>query len=334
MRGCQRFAPAAVRYAVAYSEQLGKDGLFATRLWGEPLVLYRSEGDVVCVRDSCPHRSAPLSMGEVQDGVLRCFYHGWGFGAQGKCVAVPTIGGSGKVPASYCATNIATVERDGVLWVWRGNPLTADASKLPRVPSAGQTLSVDTTLDYGCEWTHIMESSLLAPHTEHHPLATVDDAASRFDAPNVAYHQGSSGAVLKREEAHVVPISSDRTRVMLRQEFEHPLLSALLQVPGSVLLLTWLVREWNYKSAHEKYAQLAEAGTVQHPRLDRFREWHRDTLASEGQPYFTRWDAKQFAVKRYGPQIDDDSESGTVGLKKNYVQNNPTEIYAPLRASS
>lgn len=136
MRGCQRFAPAAVRYAVAYSEQLGKDGLFATRLWGEPLVLYRSEGDVVCVRDSCPHRSAPLSMGEVQDGVLRCFYHGWGFGAQGKCVAVPTIGGSGKVPASYCATNIATVERDGVLWVWRGNPLTADASKLPRRAAA------------------------------------------------------------------------------------------------------------------------------------------------------------------------------------------------------
>ena len=34
----------------------------------------------VCVRDSCPHRSAPLSMGDMKDGTLRCFYHGWGFG--------------------------------------------------------------------------------------------------------------------------------------------------------------------------------------------------------------------------------------------------------------
>merc|ERR1712032_1648910 len=78
-------------YAIAYSEQLGVDEVFSTRLWGEPLVLYRdSANEVVRVRDSCPHRSAPLSMGEVQDGVLRCFYHGWGFGSEGKCVSVPT----------------------------------------------------------------------------------------------------------------------------------------------------------------------------------------------------------------------------------------------------
>jgi hypothetical protein len=43
------------------------DDVFSTRLWGEPLVMYRASADeVVCVRDSCPHRSAPLSMGEVQ----------------------------------------------------------------------------------------------------------------------------------------------------------------------------------------------------------------------------------------------------------------------------
>ena len=64
---------------------------YATRLWNEPLVVYRDTSDrLVCVTDVCPHRSAPLSMGTVEDGRLTCFYHGWAFGEGGKCEDVPT----------------------------------------------------------------------------------------------------------------------------------------------------------------------------------------------------------------------------------------------------
>ena len=64
---CPTLTFPAGRYAAAFSEQLGTDEVFSTRLWGEPLVIYRASGnEVVCVRDACPHRSAPLSMGEVQ----------------------------------------------------------------------------------------------------------------------------------------------------------------------------------------------------------------------------------------------------------------------------
>ena len=54
---------------------------YATRLFGEPMVIYRDiSGNINAVADACPHRSAPLSMGDMKDGTLRCFYHGWGFG--------------------------------------------------------------------------------------------------------------------------------------------------------------------------------------------------------------------------------------------------------------
>lgn len=127
-------ARAPARYAVAYSAHVQVNEVFATRLWGEPLVLYRDkDGQAVCVRDSCPHRSAPLAMGDVEDGVLRCFYHGWGYGAEGKCVSVPTMGSdTGKSPSGSSCTKFATVELDGMLWVWRGHVLSADATKLPR----------------------------------------------------------------------------------------------------------------------------------------------------------------------------------------------------------
>jgi len=315
-------------YAAAYSEQLGADEVFSTRLWGEPLVMYRDSGnEVVCVRDSCPHRSAPLSMGEVQDGVLRCFYHGWGFGSEGKCVSVPTMG-TGK--SSACATNFAVAERDGILWIWRGHLLTADASKLPReYPTPSQSLTVDTTLDYDCEWTHVMESNLASPHLTLGETAP----ASEFNAPNVVTHQSSEGALLAfDEEMHVVPIAPQRTRVMLRQQFQTDgALSVALQLPGSLPLFTWLVRNWNYRVAEEKYESLVQGQGAQREGDDpvaRFRSWHEDALANAGQPYFIRWDNRE--VSRYGPQIDD-ADTGTYGLKKVYVQNSPKVVFAPMQ---
>lgn len=63
------------------------DSPFATRLWGEPLVVYRdSKGELVAMADVCPHRSAPLSMGKIENDELVCMYHGWRFGEKGKCV--------------------------------------------------------------------------------------------------------------------------------------------------------------------------------------------------------------------------------------------------------
>ena len=166
-----------------------------------PLVCYRcSAWGTLATLARHPTRAFP-----AQDGVLRCFYHGWGFGSEGKCVSVPTMG-TGK--SSACATNFAVAERDGILWIWRGHLLTADASKLPRraaarcferdvhwtgcalltccvlfgdsrreYPTPSQSLTVDTTLDYDCEWTHVMESNLVRPALRA-PCATVLPSAA------------------------------------------------------------------------------------------------------------------------------------------------------------
>lgn len=41
--------------------------------------------------DVCPHRSAPLSMGTVENGKVVCFYHGWSFGKDSSCTDIPTL---------------------------------------------------------------------------------------------------------------------------------------------------------------------------------------------------------------------------------------------------
>jgi len=329
-------------YAVGIPGQLEHGKLFATQLFGEPLVLYRdAQEGIACVRDVCPHRSAPLSMGDVQGGVLRCFYHGWGFGEQGKCVNVPTISLTGsKAPPNldrFCATAYAAVEHAGLLWVWRGSPLTADTRKLPRHPSPDQTFAVVTMLDYACDWPFVVESSLESPFWRFHGDPS---NVARFDLPNVVRHYDVSGV---SEEAHAVPIAPYRTRVILRQRFrEGPILSKLLKIPGARSLLTNVVRNWNYRISLEDYPAIQsrarnsdKADFPQTPKPGsrsehacHFWEWHRRAREREGQQYFLRWDGR-IAEPRYGPQTDDDDVVGTFGLKKNYVQNNPPAENAP-----
>ena len=43
------------------------------------LCLTRHEGTLGCVSDVCPHQGGPLGEGSIEDGWLRCPWHGWDF---------------------------------------------------------------------------------------------------------------------------------------------------------------------------------------------------------------------------------------------------------------
>src|SRR5881409_4385114 len=60
------------------------------RLLGEDLVLFRDdEGRVGLLGIHCSHRGADLSYGRVEDGGLRCIYHGWLYDVAGRCLEQP-----------------------------------------------------------------------------------------------------------------------------------------------------------------------------------------------------------------------------------------------------
>lgn len=154
---------------------------FATRLWGEPLVIYRdNQGELVAMADVCPHRSAPLSMGKVENGKLSCMYHGWEFGAKGACTDIPTlhtVDADGieektnqdkilsQVTKANCGNHRAVAEHEGLVYIWRGNVLEADLSLLPtRRKGDMETVPIDTVLDYNVDYSYIVENNLDSPH--------------------------------------------------------------------------------------------------------------------------------------------------------------------------
>jgi len=57
---------------------------------GEGVCLYNVGGEIFASLDVCPHRGAPLSAGELYDGVVMCPFHAWEFDVRtGECVSLP-----------------------------------------------------------------------------------------------------------------------------------------------------------------------------------------------------------------------------------------------------
>lgn len=119
-------------YVAAWNEELGEAPLARTLL-GEPIVLYRdADGLPVALRDACPHRFAPLSLGKVLDGRVQCPYHGLVFDKTGACVHNPN--GRGVTPKALSVRSYPLRVSNSAIWIWFGDVEKAAETEPPQYP--------------------------------------------------------------------------------------------------------------------------------------------------------------------------------------------------------
>jgi len=124
-------APADCWYALASSAEVGRE-LFSLRALGAPVVLYRTEdGRAVALEDRCAHRAFPLSAGTLDADLVRCGLCGFGYDTDGQCVSVPT---QPRVPFGAHVAAYPVEERNGLVWVWLGEPGRARLHRVPELP--------------------------------------------------------------------------------------------------------------------------------------------------------------------------------------------------------
>jgi len=78
-------------FAVSYSDEIKSGEVKALEYFGKPLVVYRTgAGEARVIDAHCPHLGAHLGFGGAVVGeTVRCPFHHWRFGADGKCVDIP-----------------------------------------------------------------------------------------------------------------------------------------------------------------------------------------------------------------------------------------------------
>ncbi len=117
-------------HPVGFSPALD-DGPMAAELLGEPVVLWRGrDGHPRVVSDVCVHRGTALSLGWVSGDEIVCAYHGWRYGGDGRCAAIPQLADPSRVPAKARVPAFRAQERYGLVWVALAEPRWP----LPEVP--------------------------------------------------------------------------------------------------------------------------------------------------------------------------------------------------------
>jgi phenylpropionate dioxygenase-like ring-hydroxylating dioxygenase large terminal subunit len=93
-------------------------GPVSKRMLGRDLVAYRGEsGRVVVLEARCAHLGADLGNGAVVGECLRCPFHEWEYGPDGRCTRVPR---SHTVPDFARVLAFPAVERHGLIFVFNG----------------------------------------------------------------------------------------------------------------------------------------------------------------------------------------------------------------------
>jgi len=107
---------------VALVEELaGPRPLKAVKLMGQDFVLFRDEAGQLGLLDrDCPHRGADLAFGRLENGGLRCPFHGWLFDVKGKCLETPAEPEGSKLCTRVQQGAYPVVEKSGIVFAYIG----------------------------------------------------------------------------------------------------------------------------------------------------------------------------------------------------------------------
>jgi 3-ketosteroid 9alpha-monooxygenase subunit A len=112
-------------FMVAEAEEL-ENGPIAVRFFANDFVIYRGQSGTVVMLDAyCPHMGTHLSRNttsyivrdgtQIQGDSIRCPYHAWRFGPDGKCDDIPY---AKRIPAAAKVKSYVVKERAGAIFMW------------------------------------------------------------------------------------------------------------------------------------------------------------------------------------------------------------------------
>jgi phthalate 4,5-dioxygenase len=144
-------------------------------LLGEKLVAFRDgNGKIGIMHERCPHRGVSLFLGRNEPDGLRCIYHGWQFGANGRCIDMPSIPPQQRFKEKVRVRSYPTIERAGVIWAYMGTRAEA-----PPLPAFEATMLPETEVSVyciqrECNWLQVAEGDLDTSHFGFLHMGSID----------------------------------------------------------------------------------------------------------------------------------------------------------------
>lgn len=257
-------------YACEFSSEITNKPKCITML-SQDFVLYRdSTGQVVALKDLCPHRGAALSLGRVEGDYIRCPYHGWKYSANGACIEIPANQPDLPIPKKARVETYPVREQYGWVWLFLGDLPEEKCPLIPPLPEFDDPAFrvVYGKLRWDTHYTRVVENALDISHTpflhaksmgsgmaEEPQIEKYDihweewsaSATVRVKKPKTT--RGSWQSILNKQSSRSVSVTltcymPNITRLEMKfpiGNFKYILLSSHLPVNASTTASQWLV---------------------------------------------------------------------------------------------
>lgn len=286
-------------YCAAWSTDVGEE-LFHRRIADVPILLYRKEDGTACAfLDMCPHKLAPMHLGDRFGDDLQCKYHGLRFDSSGQCVLNPQ--GNGRIPSQARLKAFPVVERYGILWVWPGDPEKVDYSTVPELPHLNDpTLrTVRGAHHVNCNYMLLVENLLDLGHALflHKSTGGVADEMPLSES-RILQEDGRVSDLRRYRDVEIpgvfAPFLNQSSKIVdYRQDIHWMAPSTLIAVNGCLsgdrdqkdavptLRAAHLITPETSNSMHYFYAHSRNYALEDESVDEGFRNWHRDGLDAE-----------------------------------------------------
>jgi phenylpropionate dioxygenase-like ring-hydroxylating dioxygenase large terminal subunit len=105
-------------YAIARADELAPGQVVGRDFLEGRAIVYRGESGRASVMSAyCRHLGADLGVGKVIGEDVRCAFHHWQYGPDGRCTKIPA---SDKIPRAARVFKFPTAEKWGLVWAFNG----------------------------------------------------------------------------------------------------------------------------------------------------------------------------------------------------------------------
>jgi phenylpropionate dioxygenase-like ring-hydroxylating dioxygenase large terminal subunit len=131
---------------------------------GQDFVLFRDEAGTIGLIDrDCPHRGVDLAYGRLEDGGLRCPFHGWLFATDGRCLETPAEPEGSTLCQRIRTRSYPVQVRSGIIFAYLGE---GEAPALPAfdcfVAPGTHTFAFKGLIE--CNWLQALEVGIDPAH--------------------------------------------------------------------------------------------------------------------------------------------------------------------------
>lgn len=148
---------------------------------GQHFVVFRdNQGRIGMLDRDCPHRGADLAFGRLEDGGIRCLFHGWLFDVDGNCLETPGEPAGSKLCTRVRQKSYPVAVRGGIIFGYLGE------GEAPAFPALDCFIAPDSHVFafkgyLDCNWLQALEVGIDPAHASFlHRFYEDEDAAASY----------------------------------------------------------------------------------------------------------------------------------------------------------